>query len=362
MNMKVSIITPCLNSEQTIRQTIESVLGQTYENIEYILMDGGSTDRTVDIIKEYQQISGGRLQYISKKDQGIYDAMNKGILWASGNVIGIINSDDWYEPDTIDQVVRCFSETGADLVYGEIWVIDENGNREYHTLRSLLPPHPSTFVKRETYQKYGMFDTHYRIAADLDMLLRFMVEGVHFAHIDRILANFRKTGISNRQILTCAEESYVIKTKYLPECPGNCLNKEDIKWNYDRARMIYLSRENPQMVREVFREQIHTLEEIVIFGVGDCGKELEMILTACNISVKFFVDNDEHKWGLERHGIPIFSPEILRYDSVHVIVTAMRYREDICNQLQRYANPNLTYSVLEDIRQQTIERLQLVES
>lgn len=107
MDTKVSIITPCLNSEETIRDTIESVLGQSYQNIEYIIVDGRSTDRTIEIVKEYASGFEGRLRYISEKDSGIYDAMNKGILQASGSVIGIINSDDWYEPEAVEQAVQC---------------------------------------------------------------------------------------------------------------------------------------------------------------------------------------------------------------------------------------------------------------
>ena len=106
MDMKVSIITPCLNSETTIRDTIESVIRQSYQNMEYIIVDGGSTDRTVEIIEEYMDVFAGRLRYISEKDNGIYDAMNKGIQRASGSVIGIINSDDWYEPEAVERAVQ----------------------------------------------------------------------------------------------------------------------------------------------------------------------------------------------------------------------------------------------------------------
>lgn len=228
MDTKVSIITPCLNSEESIRDTIESVLGQSYQNIEYIIVDGRSTDRTIEIVKEYASGFEGRLRYISEKDSGIYDAMNKGILQASGSVIGIINSDDWYEPEAVEQAVQCFQDTGADVVYGEIWMIDEKGRREYHTWHSPFPLHPSTFIRREVYQKYGMFDIGYQIAADRDLLLRLMSERVRFAYVDRILADFRTTGVSHTRSLLCAKEAYEINLKYLEKCPGDYLNKAEM--------------------------------------------------------------------------------------------------------------------------------------
>ena len=215
MDMNVSIITPCLNSETTIRDTIESVIRQSYQNMEYIIVDGGSTDRTVEIIEEYMDVFAGRLRYISEKDNGIYDAMNKGIQRASGSVIGIINSDDWYEPEAVERAVQCFQDTGANVVYGEIWMIDENGKRKYHTSHSAFPLHPSTFIKREIYINHGMFDTTYQIAADRELLLRLMTENVKFAYVDRILANFRTIGISSTKSLVCARETYEINLKYL---------------------------------------------------------------------------------------------------------------------------------------------------
>lgn len=354
MGIKVSVITPCLNSEKTIRETIESVLGQTYDNIEYILVDGGSIDRTVEIIEEYRLIADGRLQYISEKDKGIYDAMNKGIMRASGDVIGIINSDDWYEPDAVEQVVRCFCEMDSEAVFGEKWVIDGGGQREYHTIHSTFPPHPSTFIKREVYQKHGVFDLKYKIASDRELLLRFITEGVQFDHIDKILANFRRTGISNLNRMECAREAYEIDLKYLGRCPDQILKREEIEEKYNRERLVYISLKTPEKVTNVLYNQYDITDDVVIFGAGTCGKELERILERCNVPVRFFVDNDEKKWGLEQNGIKIFSPEILKYGDAHVVVTTTRFQKEISRQLQDYANPGLRWSLLEEIRKNVI--------
>ena len=128
--MKVSIITPSLNSEKTIEQTINSVLNQRYTDFEYIIIDGNSSDHTVDIIKEYISLFGGRMRYISEKDDGIYDAMNKGIKLARGNVIGIINSDDWYEKDALEKVVNFFSNNDTDVIDGKMNILTENAQLE----------------------------------------------------------------------------------------------------------------------------------------------------------------------------------------------------------------------------------------
>lgn len=355
MDTKVSIITPCLNSEKTIRDTIESVLGQSYQNMEYIIVDGGSTDRTIEIVKEYVPEFAGRLRYISEKDSGIYDAMNKGILQASGSVIGIINSDDWYEPEAVEQAVQCFQDTGADVVYGEIWMIDEKGQREYHTWHSPFPLHPSTFIRREVYQKYGMFDTGYQISADRDLLLRLMSERVRFAYVDRILADFRTTGVSHTRSLLCAKEAYEINLKYLGRCPGDYLNKADIEESYDRVKLLYVSQRRPQIIREVLGRYAKVSDGVILFGVGNCGAELQTILGNCDIPVLFFVDNEEKKWGLERQGVKICSPAVLQHCSGHVIVTISKHEQDICSQIQAYANPLLTLSVLREIRQGVID-------
>lgn len=353
MSIKISIITPCLNSEKTIRNTIESVRKQTYKNIEYIIVDGASIDKTISIVEEYIPLFHGRMRYISEKDNGIYDAMNKGIMRATGDVIGIINSDDCYEPDAVEQAVRCFENTDAEAVYGEMWLIDQNGERAYHTWHSMFPPHPSTFIKKEIYQKYGMFETGYRIAADRDLLLRFMAAGIHFEHTDEIFANFRRTGISNTKILECAEETYEIDLKYLGKC-SECLNKDAIEEKYEREKLLYISQTHPQIIWKIFKEKNIDLDGVAIFGVGNCGKEFLEIIEECGISVRLFADNDMSKWGLEYHGIKIYSPEILRNFSGHVIVTVTKFQWDICEQLQNYGNPALYWETLEEIRKRAI--------
>lgn len=207
--VKVSIITVCFNSSQTIRKTFCSVLNQTYTNIEYWVIDGASTDGTVDIIKEYEPLFQGRMHWISEKDSGIYDAMNKGIKLATGLLVGILNSDDYYEVDAVEVMVKTMTKDKYQILYGalRIW---ENGEEEsisilYHTfLQKRMINHPSCFVSKAIYDDFGAYDTHYISAADYDFMLRMREkEAVHFYPVYHVIANFATGGM-------CAtEEGYI---------------------------------------------------------------------------------------------------------------------------------------------------------
>jgi len=200
--MKVSIITPCLNSERTIRDTIESVLNQTYRNIEYIIVDGSSTDSTVEIIKEYFPKFHGRMKYVSEKDKGIYNAMNKGIKMSSGGLIGILNSDDFYQTDAVQNIVEHMSDAKYQVVYGYLNVIPQKGKnrivKESHeALSKAMIPHPSCFLTRAVYRDYGLYSEHFKLASDYDLMLRIYAHSnIRFIHVHKVIANFRLGGAS----------------------------------------------------------------------------------------------------------------------------------------------------------------------
>ena len=218
-SMLVSIITPCLNAEKTIRKTIESVLNQTYHNIEYWIIDGQSTDRTLEIIKEYQD---DRIHLISEKDDGIYDAMNKGIRHASGEIVGIINSDDWYEPDSVAYAVSHHQDGKYNIQYG--LMNEYNGNKCYMTwicyhnnLDNKMIPHPTCFVDREIYRKYGGYDTKFPICADREFMMRCVrKDDIQFLPHLKVLANFMDGGMSTNSRLSerIALEFLDLKLRY----------------------------------------------------------------------------------------------------------------------------------------------------
>jgi glycosyltransferase involved in cell wall biosynthesis len=213
----VSIITIVYNGEKHIEQTINSVLGQTYSPIEYIIIDGGSKDNTVPIIKKYED----RLAYwISEPDKGISDAFNKGLRQAKGEWIGIINADDWYEPDAVQKVVEAAGN--HDLVFGDVqyWKNSERSfiqicNSEYLE-RDVSIIHPSVFVKRSAYAQHGYFDTDLRCAMDYELLLRLKLKGCSFVHVPTVIANMRWEGFSDKNWKLGLEEVLLIKNRFFP--------------------------------------------------------------------------------------------------------------------------------------------------
>ncbi len=204
-NIRVSIITPCFNSEATIERTIKSVLGQTYENLEYLIIDGGSTDRTLELAVKYEPLFGGRMRIISEPDDGIYDAMNKGIKNASGELIGIINSDDYYEPDTVENVISAMSDQEYQILYGMMRIVSGGVETKvtmpkHENLSEEMIAHPTCFVTKKVYTDFGMFDTRYRSCADHDFMLRMREHPeVSFVPVYKILASFTEgAGMSAR--------------------------------------------------------------------------------------------------------------------------------------------------------------------
>ena len=194
----VSIVTVVYNGEKFLEETIQSVISQTYENVEYIIIDGGSTDGTLDIIKRYED----KIDYwISEKDKGIYDAMNKGIDVASGEIIGLINADDWYEKDTINTVIKNYSgDKNFDIFHGNLNYINKsekiykpNFSHRKMLLQGMSLYHPTCFVKRSVYEE-EKFDTNYQLVADYKLIFSMMLKGKKFCYIDKVLANMRAGG------------------------------------------------------------------------------------------------------------------------------------------------------------------------
>ena len=210
--MRISIITATYNSAGTVRDTFESVLRQTYKDIEYIVIDGLSKDNTVDIIKEYEPKFGGRMRYVSEKDKGLYDAMNKGIAMATGDVVGILNSDDFYtSADVLSTVAETMLGSDIDAVYGDVhFVNDDNLDKcvRYYSSAvfkrslmriGLMPAHPSFYCKREVYTKYGPFNTDYKIGADFESLLRYIyVNRIKTQYIKKDFVTMRTGGASTQ--------------------------------------------------------------------------------------------------------------------------------------------------------------------
>ncbi len=199
--IKVSIITVCYNSDTTIRKTFESVLHQTYVDLEYIVIDGMSTDKTVAIIKEYEPLFCGRMRWVSEKDNGIYDAMNKGIRMAEGELIGIINSDDYYELDAVENMINAMTDDKYQILYGAMrtWKDGEEESiniSSHRFLRERMINHPSCFVTKAVYKDFGCYDASYTSVADYDFMLRMSEQKkIVFKPVYSIIANFALGGM-----------------------------------------------------------------------------------------------------------------------------------------------------------------------
>lgn len=207
--MLVSIITVCFNSEKTIRKTLDSVLAQTYRKLEYLIIDGKSTDGTLEILESYRDAfaeAGIAYRVVSEPDSGIYDAMNKGIRMSSGQLIGIINSDDWYEPIAVETAVNTYREEPYDLFYGDINLIRADGSVIVkHSRLDRFPSsrhwnHPTTFITKETYDDQGLYRNE-TVYDDFDLILRLRKAGKRVAIRNVVLANFRTGGVSNQKSL-----------------------------------------------------------------------------------------------------------------------------------------------------------------
>lgn len=208
--MKVSVITATYNSGATLRDTLESVLSQTYSDIEHIIVDGGSTDNTMSMIQEYEPRYNGRLRYISEPDKGIYDAMNKGIRMATGEVIGILNSDDFYtSADTVGTLVDELERNQVDAVFGDIHFVESDdldkcvryyssaGFRRWKMLFGFMPAHPSFYCRKAVYERFGLFKTSYKVAADFENLLRLIyVSKISIKYVAKDCVTMRTGGAS----------------------------------------------------------------------------------------------------------------------------------------------------------------------
>jgi len=236
MSKKISIVTVCYNSRKTIRDTIESVFTQKYPYIEYIIVDGGSTDGTLDIINVYKQKIS---KVVSEPDNGIYDAMNKGIGLATGEVIGTLNSDDFYTDEfVLEKILSVFNDKEVDSIFADlVYVHQGKFDRvvRYYSAAGFtpnkfaygwMPPHPTFFVKREIYGKYGFFKTDYKIAADFELLVRFLARHqISYYYLPEVIVKMRTGGLSTRNI----KSNWILNREIIRACRENNINTNFFK-------------------------------------------------------------------------------------------------------------------------------------
>lgn len=226
--MKISIITVVWNNKETIKDAIDSVLNQTYKDIEYIIIDGASTDGTVEVVQSY----GNKItKFVSEPDNGLYDAMNKGVMLATGDVVGILNSDDFYIDEfVIEKVVKVFEEQEVESLFADlVYVKPDNINyivRHYDSSKfspqkfayGWMPAHPTFFVKRSAYEKYGLFQTDYKIAADYELLVRFLYKyKLTYFYLQEVIIKMRMGGASTSGL----KSNWILNQEIIRACSEN---------------------------------------------------------------------------------------------------------------------------------------------
>ena len=214
--MKISIITATFNNESTIAQTLKSVAYQDYNNIEHIIIDGGSTDKTLEIANKFDHVA----KVISQKDNGIYFALNKGVSLSSGDIIGFLHADDFLENSFIlSIIVKSFENFNIDAVYGDLdYVAFDDTKKIIRSWKSKpfeskmlkkgwMPPHPTFYAKKELYNKFGVFNTDYRISADYELILRLLSNKISVKYVSEVFVKMRLGGISNKNLKNIIQKS-----------------------------------------------------------------------------------------------------------------------------------------------------------
>lgn len=223
--MKISIITVVYNNKDSIQDAMSSVLLQEYDDLEYIIVDGASTDGTIEAIKDaFKRYPKRNIKFISEKDDGIYDAMNKGIALATGEVVGLLNADDVYTDNLVlKKVADVFTDPAADSCYADLIYVDKYDlNKVIRYWKSCdyqdglfskgwAPPHPTFFVRRKVYEKYGIFDLQYKLAADFELMIRFLRKyRISSVYIPNVLVKMRLGGATNKNIINIIKQNLEI--------------------------------------------------------------------------------------------------------------------------------------------------------
>lgn len=351
---KISIITVCKNSERTIEQTIQSVISQDYDNIEYIIIDGCSTDRTLDIIRRYEN----RITlWISEPDSGVYDAMNKGIAHATGDIIAFLNSDDWYTTGAVSYVANDISQSGALLsCYGvnlccdgkiQAWKNELSDNPDNLRL-TMCYCHQAVFAARMLFERYGVFNVNYRISADYDWMLRVYNHGVKINYKNHVIANYRLGGISASDSVVREEEARSVALLALEKLKEKKKIGHDafFEWrekivnHYDEietemvikyALSDHLFENNAQAGEEL--KTVFDENQYSILGCGDYGRECKAFLQKAGCRITDMYDNDIAKRGKCIDGICIKSPDEIEKGKGKIIVCTKFYMDAIRTQL-----------------------------
>lgn len=345
MRPLITIVTVCYNSEKTIERTIRSVIGQSFEDVEYIIIDGGSNDGTLEIIQKYESYISF---WQSEPDHGIYDAMNKGIKQASGRYIAFLNSDDWYVDGALENVAGFINKyPDSDVIYGDVFH-EENGTRNVvkydradldQLYVRLFIIHQAIFVKTELLKIRG-FNTEYKVGADYDLIINLYKNGNIFRHLDSIIVCFSGGGYSSKNTKLLATEYRDISTVAIS---GNdvLIEKYQRAINthyYSTMFMEYQFRADFNVfLCEWINDHVDKKNKYYIFGAGVVGKRCLALLRQMGIVNICFIDNDTTKQGSIIEGAEVFPINCLsNAGAAVVVISSLANEEGIRKQLNQY--------------------------
>ena len=351
--IKISVITVSLNAEKTIEQTIKSVVSQNYDNIEYIIVDGASEDGTLDIVRKYED---NVAYWTSEPDDGVYDAMNKGLACCTGDIIAFLNSDDCYVEGAIKYVADFYENYKETEVLCCEVLINKDGNKTSHynawekypeKLREgvMMYCHQGIFATRNCFERYGFFDSKYKIAADYAWLLNIYNHDIQICYSPQVVAEFGYGGLCTTEHFVTADEVEHIAIKAADDLLKNkkISRKEYISLNQKIKKMAKkrylngyanLGDKKAVRIKSTVIEKKRLLEQkYSIFGMGENGYNCLKVLQKLGMQVDCLYDNNSLKWGKEVEGIIVKNPqEILNSDSI-VLVASQYYEEEIFNQM-----------------------------
>lgn len=348
---KVTIITACFNSEESIEHTITSVAKQTYKNIEYIIVDGGSTDTTLNIIKNYEEHIA---KLISEPDQGIFDAFNKGVANASGDIIYFLNSDDFlYDETVIESVIKVFQEDETiQFVYGNIEIVNKiNG---YFDLvgrsvdlsdikQGVIPPHSGSFAKRELFSQYNGFDLKYKIGSDTDFIVKvFKDYADQCKYMNKIIARFTLGGVSSKgdnRKKALDEINYILLDHFgIIVDHQKSLTNTNMKF-YKRWIEVLLT--SNKGISNCLKQC--NITNVAIFGTREIALLLHEDLRKSNINTISFLDNNHFRQGKDILDVAIHPPTWLlqNMNSIDAVILAFEgdYEEEVKTQIEDIIKP-----------------------
>lgn len=357
--MRITVITVCLNSAETIEKTVKSVAAQECSELEYIVVDGGSTDGTLDILKNYKSAID---ILVSEPDQGIFDAMNKGIGLSTGDVIAFLNSDDWYEKDALKIVEESFDDNSCDCVCCDNYVVRKGGDTVYYNGTQepiqnvyfrMIYFHSAIFCKRQFFKKKGNFNLKYKIAADYEWFLRTIKQGAKVHTIHKPVFTFSYGGISSVNDIECGKEAREIALFHLP--PSMQEYKDKIE---DRFREVIFCATDYAVLRTKFL-QILSDETIILWGAGVRGKQCAEWFYKMGFRVEAIVDSNQELWGKTEKMIKIHSPRILGNKASNLIITPDKYVEDIMETVRNIGNEKIHIYVLKLLCREIADNLKI---